>query len=391
MFITYRKHTATSGTLESRFDYVCAHCGAQAAALVHSVGASTSMSTYGESGGAERAREAAAQWAWINAQHAIGSAACPRCRALPPAIVSQIETARAEVDRSRRRRLPAAAIAAGITPVLGGIAAAKDFASSTALVYVSVAVAILVGASVFATRAWPHHVPKLHEGSRVWFWWGGPTGEPEWVPAPLPAAPPPPIEMSRVANLLGGAIALTALIGAIVALVVWGQTFMDVYVVNVAGKGELSIRADGKEAGTTKRGTGVDVAYAKLTVRRGHAHRIVVTDEAGVQQTFTLDEAKDDKRGWVIAPDAAREDLCIVDAETVYSSSSTAREPDAKLLNAEANGGPVLAVHHGFDYVFEPGPTSISSKESEVRKRTLRAYVCSELLEDRLVAYRDRK
>jgi hypothetical protein len=85
-------------------------------------------------------------------------------------------------------------------------------------------------------------------------------------------------------------------------------------------------------------------------------------------------------------------DRCIADVEVVDSSSRSGdTKPDARLLNNSDNDVPVLAIQHSFDHELEDPPTSVSTKESEVRTRTLRGYIRSDLEHETLVPYRDRQ
>jgi hypothetical protein len=183
---------------------------------------------------------------------------------------------------------------------------------------------------------------------------------------------------------------VAAIISAVIAFSVHWATFVDVYVVDVGARGILTIRADGEERTIAKLKGTHDVAYAKFTLRRarGRMHEVVITDKTGGEQTFALDDATDGKSGWVIAPAARANDMCFVDAETIYGSPIFRRTAEAELLQEQ--GAATFPVKHTFDLVFEAPPATITTEERSVRKRTLRAYVCSALSEDRVVPYRDR-
>src|SRR4029079_8789352 len=133
VFITWRNFTATTGPIEHRFDYRCERCGAEAAAVVRTVGSHTSTAVYGTGGSAQAAQEGAVQAAHANIVSAMRSVACPACHSVSPAVAESMEAARARVEARRRRRFPIAAIATGITLALGAVPAVIDLRSSAAL------------------------------------------------------------------------------------------------------------------------------------------------------------------------------------------------------------------------------------------------------------------
>ena len=389
MFITWRTYSATTGPIEQRVDYACGHCGTRAAAMVRTTGAGSSTAVYGAGGGAEQARRGAAQSAWSNAAHAMTTVPCPHCGRLPNLLLAQIEAARAKVDKRRRLRVPLVAIAAVLAALVTIPFAVRDLRSSASGLVAAIAAVTLAASFAGMVTSWPTHLPSLIRRAEVWLWWGQPSGEPGWVQAP-PAAPPvAPIRVMRAGYIISLISLLASGVFGTVALAFLANTFVDVLVVDVANKGGIIVEIDGKVAGPIKKtSTTADVTFADFSVRRGREHKVVLIDPSGARRTLTLDDAKDGKRGWVVAPDAAAHDLCIADSEIVYASStSTARAPESKLLNAK--GGDVLPLTNRHDYTFEAPPKTISTKASEERKRALRGYVCSEIDEDKLVPFRD--
>lgn len=213
------------------------------------------------------------------------------------------------------------------------------------------------------------------------------------MPAPEPAAVPAPILRSRVPFLVGCVAMGVALLGTIVALYVHNGTFVEAYVVDVSGRGIVGILADGKDESGPKLERAGDVGYARFTLRRarGRTHEVVVTDRAGGRQTFALDDAADGRSGWVIAPEAEARDLCFVDSEVLYGTAFLGAQQGWEVLKPDPASAAILPVRHVFDHVFEAAPTTIKTDRSSERKRTLRAYVCSELAQNRAVVYRERR
>jgi len=107
----------------------------------------------------------------------------------------------------------------------------------------------------------------------------------------------------------------------------------------------------------------------------------------GTRRTMVLDDATDGKMGWVVAPEAAAHDLCIVQEEVVYSTVPSQHPSAINVLSARA--GDLFPVN-GIEHAFVPPPATAETNGGTVTKTVLRGYVCSELEGRRLVPYRDR-
>jgi hypothetical protein len=395
MYISARIDTASTGPVEGRFDYACQHCGARRIAAVRTVGVESATSLYGEGGGVERARAGAVHAASRNLAQAMSTVPCPDCGGLPPelgTLMTRVSAAHARADRWRRLRLPVAAATAGVTALLTVVPALLDLHNGRAGLVAALGTTAFVTALVVFVLSWPPMLPPLTRLGQVWLARLETPNEPVWVPAPaLPYVQP--IAPARLARTLSALIALVAFVEASAAVVVVVDSFVKVWVVDATGRGELTVEIDGKTAGRVRpRTDSKDVSFAAFTLRRGHEHQLVVVDPSGARETFSLDAASDGKRGWVVAPSAAKHDLCFVEIETTYRrpGSGAEREPDVSLLATTHSD--VVPVMHVIDYPFEapPGTMDLEKNQGEARKRSLRACTCSGFEAGQLVPFRAR-
>jgi hypothetical protein len=176
--------------------------------------------------------------------------------------------------------------------------------------------------------------------------------------------------VSAIAGAVCGVVLLLA------SLIVWSASFRRVYVVNTAGE-RISVSIDGEDLGSV----GVadarpeqDVTFGTFSVRTDRSHRLVLRRGDGPATDYTLDPAT--ATGWVVAPDAAAHDLCIVATESVYGDGA-APAADPKVLSGSDD---VVVLHGSYDDFFRAPPKTVQVQSGETARRwTLRALRCSRL------------
>jgi hypothetical protein len=148
------------------------------------------------------------------------------------------------------------------------------------------------------------------------------------------------------------------------------------------------VEIDGKRVGQVRaRGSSnSDVSFDRFWARRGRPRTLALVAPDGTRRTMVLDDAIDVSRGWVVAPEAAEHDLCIVQQEVVYGAASR----NGPKLEVVSGAGDLFPVPSGIEDPFVPPPATVETKDGPVTRTVLRGYVCSELEARRLVPYRDR-
>lgn len=367
MFITWRTYTATAG-FSTQLEYVCALCGTRATASVQAQGMGQSTAVYGAGGGGDQAAQGAHYAAQANAFGALQHAPCPRCGGYQPVVTSRFHDFNVRAARAAKRALPiAAAVFAGCM-LLGIVPAIRDLKHSSSLLVTIVFGAIMVAGTTFAILRSQGARPSIPWGS-VHFWWGRHDGSPGWVPPPHVPAPAlaPPTSAPVAAGFLAG---IAGFIG-VIALIVWAATFQRIYVVDMDDR---PIMLDGADVTADADSSGLDDRHVrKVSARTGQSHEVTI---GGVN--YPLPDHG--TYGWVVAPDAKKNDVCFVEYEVVYSTSSSTRaaaKPVLSRVEPDANG--VIVIQRSYD-LFHDAPKTVEAKSGEtVRRWELRTASCEAL------------
>jgi hypothetical protein len=377
--LTRHSHKWATGPLDRYFAFLCAQCGVTTPAMVRTFGFGSGRNPMA----AERSAQISAD---AYAYRAVTAAACPGCCALQPSMLDGFDRAAKKAARRRMLRLPIAAAAAMLAALVLAIPAARDFRHSATLGVVAVSVAAALGALFFAIFSGAVLTPSTNP-SGVWFSRDPMQGPSSWFPAqpgrtPVVAQPEP---LARGLSLV--ALAVTS-VTAIVALVLWTDTFRKVYVVSAEGaRGDLVVRIDGVEAGRiSQTDTGSnDAPYGSYEVRTSSPHEVVVVDAEGAESKYRLDPATA-KDGWVIAPHSIERGLCVASIKWYYGTTPP-KDGDDALLNAK---GDLAPLPHSFDYAFSQPPSTIQTQNgSSATKTSLRALDCAALEHENMVPFKN--
>jgi hypothetical protein len=366
-----------TGPLDRYFAFVCAACGVSTPAMVRSFGHGSGRSHMAAEGAAHASASAFAY-------RAVAAASCPHCCALQPSLYQQFEAATKKAARNRMLRLPLAAAAAVVMAILVGIPAVRDLRHSVMLTVVATSAAAAVGALFFAIFAGAVQTPSTNP-SGVWF-----SRDPQvpntWFPAQPGNAPvvPQPEKVLRIVSLVTMGVTVIA---ALVALVLWSETFRKVYVVSAEGPGRsLSVRVDGGESRPIPPSATDDAPNIMFEVRTSSLHHIAVTGADGRHATYELDPATA-KHGWIVAPHARERGLCVTSIKWFYGTKPTTGKNDDTLL---AQAGDVIVLPHSFDHVFTAPPATVQVQNGSSETRTsVRALDCDALEREEHVPFKD--
>jgi len=369
MFFIYRRvYTATAG-FSSNLEYVCALCGTRATASVQAQGTSQSTAVYGVGGGADQASQGAHYAAQANAIGALQHAPCPRCGGYQPIVTTRFQAFNERVAKAKKRALPIAAAVAGVALLLGIVPAIRDLRYSSALL-----VTILLGAAslfgiVFAIARAPGVRPTIPWGS-VHFWWGRHDGSVGWMPPPHVPAPAlaPPSSLPVLFGVLGAIVGFATLI----SLGIWSATFQKVYVVDWKDRPVL---IDGENVTDDATTSGFEDKHVrKFSARSGMDHTVEI---AGVKYTLPANASY----GWVVAPDAKKNDVCFAEYEMVYGAPASY---DPKWGPLEPNASGVLVLARSYDDPWQKSPKTQEVKAGETKHRwSIRTVSCDGLEEDK--------
>lgn len=177
----------------------------------------------------------------------------------------------------------------------------------------------------------------------VWFSQDPTRGPSSWFPARAGHVPPIPQAARSTLVLTLLAVVVTGLSAAI-ALVVWVDTFRNVYVVSAEGPGHaLTVRVDGGPPVPVTQHATEDAPSAKLEVRTDSRHHVVVTSDDGHELTYDLDPSTA-RYGWAIAPHGREQGLCLASITWYYGTEP--KEGDDTLLG---EGADLVVLPRSFD------------------------------------------
>lgn len=367
-----------TGPLDRYFTFVCQHCSAQIAAMVRTIG-------YGSGRDLWTAQNAAQHHADAQAWRASAAAACPCCGQLSPSTVGMFEHASKVAARREKIAMPIALALALVALVLVGIPAIADLKHSISLSFVAVSTAGAVGALFYAIFSAPVPMPPDNP-SGVWFSHDPSQGPGGWFQARGGAAPVVKQPSSLLRGLAFGAMGISA-VTAIVGLVMYGESFRKVYVVNTAAvRGAVTVKIDGVEVGrVAKNGGGEDVPFSMWEVRDSSSHKVVVIGQDGTETAYDLDP-QSARKGWILAPFARHRGLCLTSL-TWYYGTEPKENADDKVLNTAADNPDRVNLDRSFDFVMTKPPATIQTKQSSETRSTLRALECSSLAKDNIVPF----
>lgn len=365
-----------TGPLDRFFAFLCAHCGVTTPAMVRTNG-------FGAAGNLNLAMHRAHVSADAFAFQAVSAAACPNCGALQPTFHQRFEHVRKRIARRLTLRVPVAVVAALVVAVLLAIPAARDFRHSVALSVVAISASSAAGALFFRFFSGHLQTPSTNPMG-VWFSQDPTRGPASWFPARPGQVPPIPQAARSTLVLTLLALVVTSL-SAAVALVVWQDTFRNVYVVSAEGPGrDLTVRVDDAAPVHVSQSPAEDAPSAKVEVRTDSKHRVVVVGEDGRELTYDLDPATA-KYGWVIAPHAREQGLCLASLTWYYGT--TPKEGSDTLLG---DGADLVVLPRSFDNVFTQPPATVQVDHGSSTTRTsLRALACTSLDHDAIVAFKN--
>ena len=366
-----------TGPLDNYFAFLCAHCGISTAAMVRSLG-------FGSGSSQMAAEQSARVSANALAHGAVLAASCPHCNALQPTIHEGFARASKKAARYKAVRLPLAAVATILIVIAIGIPAVADLHHSVTLSIVATSTATAVGALLFALFAGAVKTPNTNP-TGVWFSRDPSQGPGSWFAAQPGQVPfvAQPERMLRVLSLVTMGISTVA---ALVAVVLWSQTFRKVYVVSSEGAGrDLIVRVDGGPARSVSQQSSEDAPSLMLEVRTDTSHEVVVQGqgEDGKQTTYTLDPATA-AHGWVLAPRGRQHGLCLASITWYYGTKP--KDGDDSVLGESD----LVVLPRSFDHIFTPPPATVQTQNGSSTTRTsLRALDCAALDRDQIVAFKD--
>jgi hypothetical protein len=365
-----------TGPLDRFFAFLCANCGVTTPAMVRTNG-------FGAAGNLNLAMHRAHLSADAFAYQAVSAAACPSCGALQPTFHQRFEHVRKRIARRQTLRVPVAVIAALLTAIVLAMPAARDFHHSIALSVVAISASSAVGALFFRFFSGHLQTPSTNPMG-VWFSQDPTRGPASWFPARPGYAPPIPQAPRSTLVLALVALVVTAT-SAAVALIVWQDTFRQIYVVSAEGPArDLTVRVDDGEPIHVTQLAGQDAPNAKIEVRTDSTHRVLVVGEDGHELSYDLDPATA-KYGWAIAPHGREQGLCLASITWYYGTKP--KEGDDALLG---DGADLVVLPRSFDNVFTQPPATVQVDNGRSATRTsLRALACTSLDHDAIVAFKD--
>lgn len=365
-----------TGPLDRFFAFLCASCGVTTPAMVRTNG-------FGAAGNLNLAMHRAQMSADAFAFSAVSAASCPHCGALQPTFYQRFEHVRKRIARRQALRVPVAAIVALVVAGLLAVPAALDLRHSMALAVVAVSASSAAGAMFFRFFSGHLQLPSTNPLG-VWFSHDPTRGPSSWFPARAGHVPPIPQAARSTLVLTLLAVVVTGLSAAI-ALVVWVDTFRNVYVVSAEGEGRsLTVRVDGGPPVHVTQQATEDAPSTKLEVRTDTKHRVVVTSDDGHELTYDLDPATA-RYGWAIAPHGRARGLCLASITWYYGTKP--KDGDDTLLG---EGADLVVLPRSFDNVLTPPPATVQvDKGSSATRTSLRALACASLEHDAIVPFKD--
>lgn len=365
--IARHSHQWSTGPLDRYFAFLCARCGLSTAAMVRALGHGSGRSHWAAQASAYASADGFAY-------RAVSAAACPHCAALQPAIHDQFARAAKKAVRRAALRIPVTIALAVLVALLLAIPAIRDLHESVLLGVVATSAALAVAGLVFAILS-SHVVTPSTNPAGVWFSHDPRPGMNTWFPAqpgPAPVVAQAPRGPRVLALVTMGLTALTA----VIALIMWSETFRKVHVVSAEGT-SLTFQVDGGELQTVAQSAAEDAPTATFEVRTSRAHQVTVKGKNGRESTFRLDP-RVARHGWVLAPHARENDLCLTSITWYYG---TTPKDDGKILNPA--GTELLVLPNTFDFMFQQPPSKVETQNGASATRTsLRAFGCSGLGRD---------
>ena len=375
--IARNSHKWGTGPLDRYFAFICARCGVTTPAMVRAFGFGSGSSIWAAQ---QKAHASADAFAY----RATSACACPNCSELQPQIIDQFATAASKVDRRRKLRIPVAVALTFLVFALLAIPAVRDLHHSVTLIAVAVSAAAAVGALAFAILTAPVMTPGTNPAG-VWFSRDPSMGPASWFQAQPGRAPfvAQPASILRALSFV--TMGVTA-VSALVALIMWTETFRKVYVVSSEGtRGDLEIKIDGKNVGKVLASSSSgDAPNESFEVRTDSSHHVIVTGADGHEAAYDLDPDTA-SHGWVLAPHGRQRGLCLASIKWYYGTKP--KEGDDTLLG---KGEDLVELPHSYDYVFTTPPSTIQTQNGSSETRTsLRALDCASLDNEKVVPFRD--
>ncbi len=371
--IARHSHQWSTGPLDRYFAFLCARCGLSTAAMVRTLGHGSGRSHWAAQASAQAAADGFAY-------RAVSAAACPHCSALQPSIHDQFARAAKKAKRRAALRIPVTVALAILVAILLAIPAIRDLRQSVLLGVVATSAALAVAGLVFAILSSRVVTPSTNPAG-VWFSHDPRPGMNTWFPAQAGAAPF--VEQAgrgprALALVTMGVTALSALI----ALIMWSETFRKVHLVSAEGT-DLTFRVDGGPLQTVAQSAAEDAPTAKFEVRTGATHQVTVKGKSGRESTFQLDPSVA-RHGWVLAPHARERDLCLTSITWYYG---TTPKDDGQILNED--GSELVVLSNSFDFMFEQPPSKVETQNGASATRTsLRAFDCAGLDHDKMLPFK---
>ena len=264
--------------------------------------------------------------------------------------------------------------------ILLAIPAIRDLRQSVLLGVVATSAALAVAGLVFAILSSRVVTPSTNP-SGVWFSHDPRPGMNTWFPAQAGAAP-----FVEQADRGPRALALVTMgvtaLSALIALIMWSETFRKVHLVSAEGT-DLTFRVDGGPLQTVAQSAAEDAPTATFEVRTGATHQVTVKGKSDRESTFQLDPSVA-RHGWVLAPHARERDLCLTSITWYYG---TTPRDDGKILNED--GSELLVLSNSFDFMFEQPPSKVETQNGASATRTsLRAFDCTGLDHDKMLPFK---
>jgi hypothetical protein len=375
-FLRHRSHFNT-GPIERYLTFVCERCRAATAMHARTVGVATARNQ-------QEAMRAAHMNAEANIAAASTAAACPHCGALSSA---SIEFRRRAIERiaQRQKLRKTAPLAVTIVAAIAiAIPAALDFRHSFGLAILAASAPLALGGFLLGYLSGPIGVPQT-EPTGLSFSFDPSQGPSSWFPARGAVNVEPITQPPQSTQHFAYAVMTLSAFAAIAGLVIWRKSFQDIYVVSSepALASALVVEIDGQHVGSTSMNEReVDIAIFKKEVRTSSVHHVVVraaapTPDAAPVVSYDLQPSD---HGWVIAPRARANGLCLTKITTYYN-----RKPEPggnEVLNDAAGDGDLIELPKRFDFYFKPSPRVIETKNGSETRTALRALDCAALVED---------
>gem|GEM_PF-3574921 len=374
------RQTWTTGPLDRFYTFFCTHCSVATPAMVRTVG-------YGTGSNVEIAQRRAFALAAAHAHRAGLAAACPHCSQLQPETIALFHKAQANAARRTKLAWPIAAVASLVVFVLCGALAVPDLRHSIGLGVVAVGVASGVFALALALFHTPARMPPDNPHG-AWFSFDPSQGPSSWFPAQRGVAPTI-VQPSRLARVLGFAAAGLGAATAITGGVVYSNSFRRVHVAN-ATNDDIVVTIDGANVGRVAPFDPTrDIPSARYEVRTSAVHHVRLARASGDVELGTYDlDARTAKEGWVLAPRALEEGLCLTSITWFYGKAPKDTDED-HLLNG-AGAGDRVELPKAFDYMFVQPPSTMQTDSGGTTRSSLRALHCGSLARGDVVRFADR-